>query len=63
MNHEDLTEEEDATLNAYAEYHGKRWKQQLLNDWLTGKDAQFPNGHLLRRIRNRLGPQWLENLK
>lgn len=56
----DLTPEEEVTLQHYAEYHGKNWKQQLLDDWFNGRDAQFPNGHYLRVIRNQLGPQWLE---
>lgn len=57
------TPEQDAAIQAYAEYHGKNWKQQLLEDWLTGKDVQFKDGHLLRQVRNQLGPKWLETLK
>ena len=57
-----LTEEQDAAIQAYAEYHGKNWKKQLLDDLLTGKDASRPNGHLLRQVRNQFGPKWLEKL-
>lgn len=58
-----LTEEQDAAIQAYAEHYGKGWKKQLLDDWLTGKDASRPNGHLLRQVRNQFGPQWLEEYR
>ena len=58
-----LTEEQDAAIQAYAEHYGKNWKKQLLDDWLTGKDASWPNGHLLRQVRNQFGPKWLEKLQ
>lgn len=46
-------------LKTYASKHGRSWKQELLNDWLSGKDAHHPNGHLLRQVRNQFGPTWL----
>ena len=58
-----LTEEQDAAIQAYAEYHGKNWKKQLLEDWLNGKDTRFNNGHLLRQVRNQFGPKWLEEYR
>ena len=57
-----LTEEQAAAIQAYAEVHGKNWKKQLLDDWLTGKDASRPNGHL-RQVRNQFGPKWLEEYR
>lgn len=58
----DLTDEQLHALEFYAEYHGKDWKEQLASDWSTGRDAKFTcYGHLLRQIRNNLGPEWLAN--
>lgn len=46
-------------LEAYAKSKGKDWKAELAADWLSGRDANYHKGHYLRRLRNRLGPQWL----
>lgn len=53
-------EEQLAALRAFASRHGRYWKQALMQAWLNGKDANEPNGHLLRQVRNELGPAWLE---
>ena len=58
-----FTEEQAAAIQAYRDTYGKNWKKQLLDDWLTGKDASRPNGHLLRQVRNQFGPKWLEKLR
>ena len=47
-------------LNAFAEKYGRYWKRELMDRWLNGKDVNEPNGHLLRQVRNQLGPKWLE---
>lgn len=50
---------ERKVLEAYAKAKGKDWKAELAADWLTGRDASYHKGHYLRRLRNRLGPEWL----
>lgn len=54
------TKEQQAAIDAYRVEHGRSWKRALAADWWTGRDAQRANGHLLRQVRNQLGPQWLE---
>lgn len=45
--------EYQASIDAYALAKGRNWRSALMNDWRTGKDANFPeHGHILRRIRN-----------
>lgn len=58
----DLTPEQRETLEKYATVHGKDWKEQLMSDWMNGRDAHFQNGHNLRQIRNNFGPTWLNLL-
>jgi hypothetical protein len=44
----------------YQKYGGASWKEQLMDDWRTGKDVSaIPEGHLLRQLRNKGGPSWL----
>lgn len=57
------TFEQERRLRLFAESGGQGWKDTLQNLWLTGRDAALPDGHLLRQIRNDLGPSWLANLK
>ena len=59
----DLTEEQAQRLKDFARKHGKDWKSVLSSMWWTGRDANEPDGHLLRQIRNQAGPTWLSNLK
>lgn len=54
-----LTTEQRGALSAFAGKHGDRWKQRLLDAWMTGRDAAEPDGHALRQLRNRFGPSWL----
>ena len=55
------TPEQLEALRAYKAKHGDYWKYKLLNAWLDGTDASEPNGHLLRQVRNQLGPSWLNS--
>jgi hypothetical protein len=46
-------------LRTYAASHGRTWKSQLNQAWLTGSyDAGDP-APLLQQIRNNHGPAWL----
>lgn len=58
-----LTPEQRAAIRQFAIDHGPSWKATLKAYWLTGMDASQPNGHLLRQVRNQLGPQWLKTYK
>lgn len=57
------TPEQLAALQAFAQKYGRNWKYKLVGAWCNGADAREPNGHLLRQVRNQLGPQWLANFK
>ena len=59
----DLREDQSAALAAYAREHGRCWKRDLLADWMSGRDADHPEGHLLRQVRNTFGPSWLKTFK
>jgi hypothetical protein len=58
----DLPPEHRAALKAYAQRNGRFWKRKLLVAWSTGRDADEPDGALLREIRNRHGPSLLQGL-
>ena len=53
------TTEQLEALKSFAANHGRSWKRKLLNAWTSGADAREQNGHLLRQVRNQLGPIWL----
>ena len=57
---------DDAMLSALLDWRqrsGRSWKEKLQIAWMTGADERDPRGSSLRRIRNRLGPSWLEKLR
>ena len=60
---DDLNEEQRARLCKFRSDHPRDWKAHLANLWWNGKDANLPDGHLLRQIRNQYGPVWLNSLK
>jgi len=59
MTDDQLNDEQRAALEKFKTKYGKNWKLVLAEKWWTGADAAEPDGHLLRQIRNRLGPEWL----
>ena len=56
--HRSLTDAEHAAVAAYAKEHGRSWKQALNDDWSNARTRGS-----LQRIRNELGPEWLEKFK
>jgi hypothetical protein len=49
-------------LNAvirFATEHGRTWKSQLNDAWMTGNYVGFVGSHLLQQVRNQFGPEWL----
>ena len=56
--HRPLTDAEHAVVAAYAKEYGRSWKQALNDDWSNAR-TRGP----LQRIRNELGPEWLEKFK
>lgn len=50
-------------LREFAAEHGRDWKVILNGMWLSGRDANQRDGHLLRQVRNQLGPVWLNDFK
>jgi hypothetical protein len=57
------TQEQLQALREFAKKYGRNWKQELSDMWLAGRDANEPNGHLLRQVRNQCGPSWLAKFK
>lgn len=55
----ELTDEQREVIEAFAHKYGREWKEVLRNAWFNGKDIAEHNGHLLRQVRNNLGPRWL----
>jgi hypothetical protein len=53
------TPEQLQALQAFAKRHGFTWKHKLSTYWITGQDANEPDGGLLRQVRNEFGPSWL----
>lgn len=57
------TPEQLQALVDFSKRHGRYWKRELNLMWFNGRDADEPNGHLLRQVRNQLGPTWLHHFK
>lgn len=51
--------EQIQALRDFRDRHGRFWKRELQELWITGADANQPNGGLLRQVRNNFGPLWL----
>lgn len=60
---DDLNPDQRARLIEFRDANGPQWREKLSNHWWSGTDANLPDGHLLRQIRNQFGPQWLSKLK
>lgn len=58
-----LNEDQCKRLIEFAVENGKGWQQKLLDLWMSGKDASERDGHLLRQVRNVIGPSGLLKLK
>jgi hypothetical protein len=56
---EELTNEEEAALHAWAAEQGRTWKAALRDAWDTGNYGGSEHDAELQRIRNKLGPSWL----
>jgi hypothetical protein len=53
-----LTPDELDAVAAFAERHGRSWKHELTVQWLRGATRGD-----LHRLRNELGPEWLEQFE
>jgi hypothetical protein len=53
-----LTQEQTHALVDYVKKHGRRWKDQLRDDWMRARCSPP-----LQQLRNRGGPSWLETVK
>ena len=58
-----MTDDQYAALRRYADRHGAKWKERLINAWWEGTDLSGDDGHLLRQIRNQFGPNWLKRFR
>lgn len=55
--------EQQCRLDEFKRRFGTAWKSKLGAMWADGRDADQPDGHLLRQLRNELGPSWLAKQK
>ena len=58
-----LTEEQCVRLREFAAEHGRRWRSVLRELWMSGCDVAEPRGHLLRQVRNTVGPSGLDKIR
>ena len=59
-----LTTEELGALGTFAEKYGPDWKRALNDCWIKGSDVNaIEDGHLLRRVRNKIGPSGLASIE
>jgi hypothetical protein len=58
-----LNQEQLDRLQAFKAANGNKWKAKLLGLWMNGRDASERDGHLLRQVRNKIGPKGLYDLK
>jgi hypothetical protein len=56
--HRALTDAEHTAVAKYAKENGRSWKQRLNDDWSNAR-TRGP----LQRLRNDLGPEWLQGFK
>jgi hypothetical protein len=56
------TDDQVQAVAAFMTRHGRTWRADLAAAWLSGRDVNEPNGHLLRQVRNRFGPRWLRDV-
>lgn len=63
MSTPELTPEQRTRLIEFAEQHGANWKAKLKRLWWSGKDEQQKDGHLLRQVRNSVGPHRLNDVR
>ena len=57
-----LSSEQKAALRAYALRNGRFWKRRLAAAWMNGRDADDPEGPILRQIRNAGGSSLLTRI-
>ncbi len=58
-NKDNLTSDQEAALQRFADLCGRQWKSVLTGMWGKGSDIEGTDGALLRQVRNQFGPAWL----
>ena len=56
------TPEQLERLRTFAAANGRTWRSMLRTLWMTGADAAERDGHLLRQVRNSVGPSGLDRI-
>jgi len=54
-----LTPEQIEALQSFAKRNGRCWKSKLCTLYMSGRDADQPEGPFLRQVRNTIGPSGL----
>jgi hypothetical protein len=62
---DELPEDHQDAVRAYAAKHGRYWKAKLADAWGLGSDTHEPEGWALRDIRNNpaWGHAWLDAVR
>lgn len=58
-----ITDEQRDRLRQFKDEHGRNWKDKLRLLWMKGTDTAESGGHLLRQVRNTVGPSGLEKVR
>jgi hypothetical protein len=56
------TPEQIDALREWAAKHGRTWKAKLRDAWMDGDYGLFEKSNHLQRLRNTLGPRWLNRV-
>lgn len=60
---QELTTEQLRAIREFASQHGRTWKSQLRECWMTGQYPPDCDSRSLQNIRNSFGPIWLVNFR
>jgi hypothetical protein len=58
-----LTSEQIEALQSFAKRNGRCWKYKLCTLYMSGRDADQPEGLFLRQVRNTIGPSGLYRMR
>jgi hypothetical protein len=58
-----INNEQKEALQQFKSKHGRNWKLELRLRWMRGTDVNEANGHLLRQVRNNVGPSGLDKIR
>lgn len=54
-----ISAEQMAAIQQWAYRHGRKWKADLREAWMSGNYGEFEGSNYLQQVRNERGPSWL----